>query len=59
MAHSKGKRSRSIKPTKYGRWIQRILQWQKGFVYLTAVIDWTSHKVLAAKVAITLEACHA
>ena len=31
----------------------------KGFVYLTAVVDWTSRKVLAAKVAITLEACHA
>ena len=30
----------------------------KGFVYLTAVIDWTSRKVLAANVAITLEACH-
>ena len=31
----------------------------KGFVYLTAVLDWASRKVLAAKVAITLEACHA
>ena len=31
----------------------------KGFVYLTCVIDWASRKVLAAKVAITLEACHA
>jgi putative transposase len=31
----------------------------KGFVYLTAVVDWASRKVLAAKVAITLEACHA
>jgi len=31
----------------------------KGFVYLTAVVDWVSRKVLAAKVAITLEACHA
>ncbi len=31
----------------------------KGFVYLTAVIDWASRKVLATKVAITLEACHA
>lgn len=31
----------------------------KGFVYLTAVIDWASRKVLAAKVAISLEACHA
>jgi len=31
----------------------------KGFVYLTAVIDWASRKVLAAKVAITLETCHA
>ena len=31
----------------------------KGFVYLTAVVDWTSRRVLAAKVAITLEACHA
>jgi putative transposase len=31
----------------------------KGFVYLTAVIDWASRKVLAAKVAITLESCHA
>ena len=30
----------------------------KGFVYLTAVIDWNSRKVLASKVAITLEACH-
>jgi putative transposase len=31
----------------------------KGFVYLTAVIDWATRKVLAHKVAITLEACHA
>jgi len=31
----------------------------KGFVYLTAVVDWASRKVLAAKVATTLEACHA
>ena len=31
----------------------------KGFVYLTAVVGWASRKVLAAKVAITLEACHA
>ncbi len=31
----------------------------KGFVYLTAVVDWASRKVLAATVAITLEACHA
>lgn len=31
----------------------------KGFVYLVAVVDWASRKVLAAKVAITLEACHA
>jgi putative transposase len=30
-----------------------------GFVYLTAVIDWATRKVLAHKVAITLEACHA
>lgn len=28
----------------------------KGFVYLAAVVDWASRKVLAAKVAITLEA---
>ena len=31
----------------------------KGFVYLTAVVDWASRKVLAAKLAITLESCHA
>jgi len=31
----------------------------KGFVYLTAVVDWASRKVLTAKIAITLEACHA
>ena len=31
----------------------------KGFVYLTAVMDWASRKVLASRVAITLEACHA
>lgn len=32
---------------------------EKGFVYLTAVLDWASRKVLAHKVAITLEASHA
>lgn len=31
----------------------------KGFGHLVAVIDWASRKVLAAKIAITLEACHA
>ena len=31
----------------------------KGFVYLTAVVDWASRKVLASKIAITLEGCHA
>ena len=31
----------------------------KGFVYLIAVVDWASRKVLASKVTITLEACHA
>jgi putative transposase len=31
----------------------------KGSAYLTAVVDWASRKVLAAKLAITLEACHA
>lgn len=31
----------------------------KGFVYLTAVMDWASRKVFASRVAITLEACHA
>ena len=29
----------------------------RGFVYLTAVVDWVSRKVLAHRVAITLEAC--
>jgi len=28
-------------------------------VYRTAVADWASRKVLASKIAITLEACHA
>ena len=32
---------------------------QKGFVYLTAVIDVASRRVLAHKTATTLEACHA
>ena len=31
----------------------------KGFVYLTAVVDVASRRVLAHKVAVTLEACHA
>jgi putative transposase len=31
----------------------------KGYVYLTAVVDWASRKLLAAKIAITLEAVHA
>lgn len=30
-----------------------------GFVYLTAVADWASRKVLSHRVAITLEAVHA
>ncbi|WP_025040080.1 hypothetical protein [Nitrosospira briensis] len=31
----------------------------KGFICLTAVVDWASRRVLAAKVAIALKACHA
>jgi transposase InsO family protein len=31
----------------------------RGFVYLTAVVDVASRMVLAHKVAITMEACHA
>lgn len=31
----------------------------KGFVYLTAVVDVASRRVLARKVALTLESCHA
>jgi putative transposase len=31
----------------------------RGFIYLTAVVDVASRRVLAHKVAITLEACHA
>ena len=31
----------------------------KGFVYLTAVVDWFSRKIVAAKVVVTLEARHA
>ncbi|WP_316157924.1 IS3 family transposase [Cupriavidus sp. BIC8F] len=31
----------------------------RGFVYLTAVVDWASRKVLAHRVAITLGSCHA
>ncbi len=32
---------------------------QHGFVYLTAVVDWASRRILAHRVAITLEATHA
>ena len=31
----------------------------RGFVYLTAVVDVASRRLLSHKVAITLEACHA
>ncbi len=31
----------------------------KGYVYLTAVVDWASRKVLASKIAITLESSYA
>ena len=31
----------------------------RGFVYLSAVVDVACRRVLAHKVAITLEACHA
>ena len=30
-----------------------------GFVYLVTVVDWASRKIMAAKIAIILEACHA
>ena len=35
------------------------IRMSKGFVYLVAAVDWASRKVLAAKVAITMESCHA
>ena len=35
------------------------IQMARGFVYLTAVVDVASRKVLAHKLAITLKACHA
>lgn len=31
----------------------------RGFVYLTAVVDWATRKVLAHRVAITMESIHA
>jgi putative transposase len=31
----------------------------RGFVYLTAVVDWATRRVMAYRVAITMEACHA
>lgn len=37
----------------------RVLPMAKGFGCLTAVMDWASRKVLASRVAITLEACPA
>jgi putative transposase len=42
-----------------GLWIRPLFVWPKVFAYLTAVVDWASRKVLAAKLAITLEASHA
>ena len=50
---------RSPAPTRSGRWTRLTSRWRGGFVYLTAVVDVASRKVLAHKVAITLEACHA
>jgi len=38
---------------------QPYIPMARGFVYLTAVVDVASRRVLAHKVAITLEACHA
>jgi putative transposase len=31
----------------------------KGFMYITAVVDVASRRILTHKVAVTLEACHA
>lgn len=31
----------------------------RGFMYLTAVVDWAGRKILAHRVAITLESSHA
>jgi putative transposase len=31
----------------------------RGFVYLTAVVDWATRRVMAYRVTITMEACHA
>jgi putative transposase len=50
--------SPSTRPTRCGHWIQRIFRWPKGLSILTAVVDWASRKVLAEKIAITLETCH-
>ncbi len=46
-------------PIRSGRFDTTYIPMAKGFVYLTAVVDVSSRRVLAHKVAITLEACHA
>ena len=43
-------------PTRSGHWTRRYIPMARGFVYLTAVVDWASRRVLAHRVAITMEA---
>lgn len=52
-------RNKTITPNQVWALDTSYIPMAKGFVYLTAVIDWATRKVLAHKVAITLEACHA
>jgi putative transposase len=52
-------RHKTISPNQVWALDTSYIPMAKGFVYLTAVIDWATRKVLAHKVAITLEAIHA
>ena len=52
-------RKKTITPNQVWALDTSYIPMAKGFVYLTAVIDWATRKVLSHRVAITLEACHA
>lgn len=52
-------RKKAITPNQVWALDTSYIPMAKGFVYLTAVLDWATRKVLAHKIAITLEALHA
>jgi len=51
----RGMEDRAAEPGS-GRWTSRISRWRRASVYLAAVLDWFSRRVLSWRISITMEA---